>query len=92
AGRANLAAALLRGEEPYGDRLDPQAIARKYGHVTSESDARFLVELLLQGDIEPATRDALSQDVPAAGGDGTQGIAMRRLAHAIVTLPEYHLA
>ncbi|MBN1509699.1 MAG: DUF1800 domain-containing protein, partial [Sedimentisphaerales bacterium] len=28
AGRANLAAALLRGEEPYGDRLDPQAIAR----------------------------------------------------------------
>jgi len=92
AGRANLAGAMLRGEEPYSDRLDPQAIAHKYGHTTSESAARFLVELLVQGDLEPATRDALFQDLPTAAGDGEQKAAMRRLAHAIATLPEYHLA
>jgi uncharacterized protein (DUF1800 family) len=93
-GRSGLARAILQGEEPYGGKLDPWAVARKYGHVTPESAARFLVELFLHGDVEPAIRDALSPDMPAAGtgSDAERGTALRRLAHAIVTLPEYHLA
>ena len=63
AGRHNLARALLQGEEPYGDKLNPWAVAQKHGRATPESAARFLVELFLQDDIEPDVRDALLQDV-----------------------------
>jgi uncharacterized protein (DUF1800 family) len=100
AGRSHLARAMLLGEEPYGDRLDPWAVARKYGHATPESAARFLVELFLQDDLEPVVREALLQGVRTAGADSdgtpaeTQNPAsrLRGFAHAAVTLPEYHLA
>ena len=35
------------------DKLDPSAVARKYGYATPDSAARFLLELFLQGDVEP---------------------------------------
>jgi len=95
AGRSRLARAMLQGEKPYGDRLDPWAVARKYGHATPESAAHFLLELFLQDDLEPAVRDALLQGM---GSDNelarTQDPAsgLRRFSHAIVTLPEYQLA
>jgi uncharacterized protein (DUF1800 family) len=94
AGRANLARALLLGGEPYGDKLDPGVVAQRHGNTTPESAARFLFELFLQGDSEPAVRDALLQDVQkaAAGGAGEPGATLRRVAQAVVTLPEYHLA
>lgn len=99
-GRSHLAWAMLLGEKPYGDRLDPWAVARKYGHATPESAARFLVELFLQDDLEPAVRDALLQGVQTAGARRDDEPAetrdpaslLRRFAHAVVTLPEYHLA
>lgn len=95
AGRSHLARAILQSEKPYGDRLDPWAVARRYGHATPESAARFLLELFLQDDLEPAVRDALlggmdSDNEPARTKDPASGL--RRLSHAIVTLPEYHLA
>ncbi|NQU23296.1 MAG: DUF1800 domain-containing protein [Candidatus Nealsonbacteria bacterium] len=80
--RHNLALALLQGAPPYGDKLDPQAVAQKHGHETPEAAARFLLDLLLQGDVEPAVRDSL---LKTAGG-------LRRVAYAVVTLPEFHLA
>jgi uncharacterized protein (DUF1800 family) len=86
--RANLARALLQGEEPYGTRLNPQAVALKYGHTTPESIAQFLSELLVQNDIEPAVQSVLSQDVL----DSEPDAAARRLATTVATLPEYHLA
>jgi uncharacterized protein (DUF1800 family) len=94
AGRANLARALLRGGEPYGDKLDPGAVAQKYGNTTPESGVRFLLELFLQDDLEPAVREALLQDARGvtANGQGEPGAALRRVARAIVTLPEYHLS
>jgi hypothetical protein len=93
-GRANLARALLRGGEPYGDKLDPGAVAERYGNTTPESAARFLFELFLQEDFERAVRDALLQDArgTTAGGAGEPGATLRRVAQAVVTLPEYHLA
>jgi uncharacterized protein (DUF1800 family) len=89
--RSHLARALLQGEEPYGDRLDPWASARKYGCTTPESAARFLLELFLQGDLEPAAREALLESVRTVG-DKETGAALRRLAHAVVMLPEFQLA
>ena len=80
--RHNLALALLQGTPPYGDKLDPQAVAQKHGHATPEAATRFLLDLLLQGDVEPAVRDSLlkTEAEPTA------------LAYAIATLPEFQLA
>jgi uncharacterized protein (DUF1800 family) len=89
--RGRLARALVHGEEPYGGKLDPGALARKYGYATPESAGRFLIELFLQGDLEPAVRDALLESVRTVG-TGDSGAMLRRLAHAVVTLPEFHLA
>ncbi len=91
-GRHNLAAALLHSGKPYDSRLDPWAVAQKHGHTTPEAAAGFLLDLLVQGDLEPAVREALLQDLrtPATDGDGGPGAMLRRLAYAVATLPEYH--
>jgi len=99
AGRSHWAWAMLRGEKPYGDQLDPWAVAQKYGCATPDAAARFLVELFLQDDLEPIVRSALLQGVPAGAGRAEEpgrtqdpASSLRRFAHAIVTLPEFHLA
>jgi uncharacterized protein (DUF1800 family) len=93
-GRHNLALAILHGKEPYGDKLNPWAVAQRHGYTTPESAARFLLELFVQGDLTPEVRDALLQNAqtPATDGDGGPGAALRHLAYAVATLPEYHLA
>ncbi len=93
-GRHNLAAALLQTGKPYGGKLDPWAIAQKHGYTTPEAAAGFLLDLLVQADLESGVREALLQDMgtPATDGDGGPGGTLRRLAYAVVTLPEYHLA
>jgi uncharacterized protein (DUF1800 family) len=93
-GRHNLAASLLRTGKPYDSKLDPWAVAQRHGHTTPESAARFLLELFLQGDLEPDVRDALLQNVrtPTTNGDGGPETTLRRLAYATTTLPEYQLA
>ena len=65
-GRHNLAASLLQSGKPYDGKLDPWAVAQKHGHATPESGARFLLDLFLQGDLEPGVREALLRNVPAA--------------------------
>ena len=89
-GRSNLAVALLSGSEPYGDKLDPLAVAGRYGHATPESAAQFLLDLFLQGDLEAGARDALLKTVAGSEGDASQ--RLRRFAHGVVTLPEFQLA
>lgn len=93
-GRYNLALALMRGSGPYADKLNPWAVARKHGCSTPESAARFLLDLFLQGDLEPDVRNALLKKIQtptATNGDDPAG-TLRRFAHEIVTLPEFHLA
>jgi uncharacterized protein (DUF1800 family) len=94
AGRHNLAAALLLGGKPYDGKLDPWAVAQKHGYTTPEAAARFLLDLLLQGDLEPSVREALLQNMGtlATDDDGGPGTTLRRLAYAVATLPEYQLA
>ena len=90
-GRYNLALALMRGSGPYADKLNPRAVAKKHGFSTPESAARFLLDLFLQGDLGPDVRDALLKKIQTPAGDDPAG-TLRRFAHEIVTLPEFHLA
>ena len=90
-GRYNLALALMRGSGPYADKLNPRAVAKKHGCSTPESAARFLLDLFLQSDLGPDVRDALLKKIQTPAGDDPAG-TLRRFAHKIVTLPEFHLA
>ncbi len=93
-GRHNLALALLTGSGPYGDKLNPWVVAKKHGHSTTESAAGFLLDLLLQSDMAPDVREALQKRTRAASdaGSNDQAGTIRRFVHALVTLPEFHLA
>jgi uncharacterized protein (DUF1800 family) len=91
--RNNLAWAMFSGAEPYGGKLDPWSVSRKHGHSTLAKASRFLIELYLQGDLNPPAREQLKQALAkaeAARGDPAK--LARELAHAVVTLPEFHLA
>jgi len=87
-GRDNLAWAMLRGSDPYGKKLNPWAVAQRHGCSTFESASRFVLDLLLQGDVDPSICDKLIQTAQ----EGDMEVRMRRFTHAAVTLPEFHLA
>ncbi|MBN2475348.1 MAG: DUF1800 domain-containing protein [Pirellulales bacterium] len=93
-GRSSLAQALLAGKEPYGETLDPLAVARRHGHRSPEAAGRFLLDLFLQGDVEPGVREALLQTAAAsdAAAGSNAGQRLRQLAHHVVMLPEFQLA
>jgi hypothetical protein len=93
-GRHNLALALLQGSGPYGNKLNPWTVAKKHGCSTPESATGFLLDLFLQGDLEPDVRDVLlkTAGAPADAGGGDPAGTIRRFAHAVVTLPEFNLA
>ena len=91
-GRHNVASALLQGSGPYADKLNPWAVAQKHGCSTPEAGARFLLELFVQNDLEPNVHDTLMKAAQTAAGAGGPEGGMRRFAHAVVTLGEFHLA
>ena len=93
-GRYNLASALLQGSGPYADELSPPAVAQKHGRSTFESAARFLIGLFLQDDLDSNVYDMLVKTAQTADGAGNDDPAggIRRFAHAVITLPEFHLA
>jgi len=93
-GRYNLIAALLRDSGPYADKLDPWAVAQKHGCSTLETASRLLADLFLQDSVGANVYDALieaTQTSDRAGDSGPEQ-GMRRFVHAVVTLPEFHLA
>ena len=87
-GRDNLAWAMLRGSDPYGNKLNPFTITRKYGHTTVESVSRFMLDLFIQSDSKADVYENLTRTAQ----DGNMDERIRRLAHATVTLAEFHLA
>lgn len=93
AGRNNLALAILKGSGPYGDKLNPWAVAEKHGCSTPESAAGFVLDLFLQGDVAADVRSALQKTAgePSDAGGGPADI-VRSFAYSVVTLPEFHLA
>ena len=72
------------------DKLNPLPVAKRHGYSAPESAGRFLLDLFLQGDLEPNVRRALLKSTASAGGDPSQ--EFRQLAHAVLTLPEFQLA
>jgi len=93
-GRSNLALALLSGAKPYGDKLDPRAVAERHGFSDPESAAGFLLDLFVQGDLAADVRETLLESAPPSGASARGDPAgwLRRFAHAVVTLPEFQLA
>jgi uncharacterized protein (DUF1800 family) len=87
-GRQNLSWAMLRGSDPYGKKLNPWAVAQKHRRSTLESARQFLLDLFLQGDVNPAVHKKLTKTAQ----QGEPDESMRRFAHAVVTLPKFHLA
>jgi uncharacterized protein (DUF1800 family) len=93
-GRYNLASALLQGSGPYANKLNPYLVAHKHGCSTPESTQRFLLDLFLQGNLDPVVYDKLLNMDQMGIGNSNDEIEgkIRRFAHAIITLPEFHLA
>lgn len=92
AGRNNLALALLRSSGRYEKKLNPRTLAEKYGFSTPESAARLLLELFLQGDLDPRVRETLLKTVQTTTKADGLDVSLRRFAHAVITLPEFNLA
>ncbi len=85
-GRANLASSLLSANGSYGAGLDPQTAADAHGRGTPATAGRWLIDLLIQGDLPSPAERLLLESAPQG-----QDEALRRLAHMIVTLPEFQL-
>jgi uncharacterized protein (DUF1800 family) len=87
-GRNRLAANLIGPTKDYGKKLDPAAVAQKHGHTNPEDAGRFMIDLLLQGDVE----EKVAQSLLSAGGDGDDSQRIRDIAHAVAVSPEFQLA
>ena len=80
-GRAKLAEALLAESGAYEGKLDPAAVVSQHGPPAKDGGRQFLVDLYLQGDLEPATESA-----------DTRSADPRRIAARLASLPEFQLA
>jgi uncharacterized protein (DUF1800 family) len=93
-GRSNLALALLKGSEPYGDKLNPRVLASKHGCSTLKSAAQLLLDLFLQSDLASDVHESIFTTLqsPSESSSGDEEAILRRFTHAVITLPEFHLA
>lgn len=93
-GRQNLAAVLLSEAGVYGGKLNPAAVAEQHGARAPEALAKFVVDLLLQGDLPNNVREVLFCDVPksstSAAGEANRWL--RQFTHRLTALPEFQLA
>ena len=90
--RHNLVVRLLKRDGPYGEKLYPEKVARKYGHSGLEAAAQFLLDLFLQGDLEPSDSGILLRIISAADGTSDLDAAVRHFAYVVTTQPEFNLA
>ena len=88
--RVQLAAALLTPGGAYGAGLDPHAVAQRHGAADPAAAAKFLVDLLLGGDVPAEIRERLAKRAAGAGASDLPG-TLRELAQDIATLPEFQL-
>ena len=89
-GRCNLADAPLASSGPYSGKLDPKDVVEGHGHSEWAEACKFLVDLFLQGDVDPEVHSALLKTTH----EGEAGLSprLRQFAYSVVTLPEFHLA
>ena len=87
-GRANLASvAALRGRVVRRRSRPAEGGRRPTAMDAPATAGRWLIDLLIQGDLPAPVERLLLESAPKGQGD-----ALRRLAHMIVTLPEFQLA
>ncbi len=92
--RSNLALALLQGSGPYGDKLNPRALANRHGRTTLKSAAQILLDLFLQSDLTGDVYKTVFKMLQSSSGNGSddEEATLRLFAHTVVTLPEFQLA
>jgi uncharacterized protein (DUF1800 family) len=93
-GRYNLASSLLSDSGPYASKLNPSGVAQKYGFSTLESEIQFMLDLFLQGNLDTDVYDKMLKTAQERkGNDGNKKEdKIRNFTHAVITLPEFHLA
>lgn len=93
-GRYNLASALLSDSGPYANKLNPSGVAQKNGFPTLESALQFMSDLFLHGNLDPDVYNTMLKTAKEGTSNDGNKIEdkIRRFAHAVITLPEFHLA
>ncbi|MBT6158195.1 MAG: DUF1800 domain-containing protein [Planctomycetaceae bacterium] len=86
--RANFAPALTSSSR-YGTIDDPQSVLKSDGRKTQDDVVGYYTELLLSGDVEPASKQRLTEYLKKAEGD--RGERSRGLIQLIMSMPEYQL-
>jgi uncharacterized protein (DUF1800 family) len=93
-GRANFAQEIVasRGGR-FPARIDPAALAAKYGASNDDHVLEFFLNLLVDDDVPAETRAELrkSLDTPVASPGDSRNERIRRLVQLILSLPEYNL-
>jgi uncharacterized protein (DUF1800 family) len=90
-GREQLAMELLAPEGDYKGKLNPAQLAERYQQATTAKAAEWLVTLLLQDDVHPATQSALNEMI-VASQDQPRAAWLREFSARILALPEYQLS
>lgn len=78
--RANVAAALLSNDADLGRRIDPLALATRYGARSADAQRRFFVDLLLQ------------THAPASTSGSFNAAEARAFVTGLLAAPEYQLS
>jgi uncharacterized protein (DUF1800 family) len=86
AARLQLCESLARGSGSYGAGLDPARVAAENGFHTPESQARFLIDLLLPGQLP----DLAVRRIIEAAASPTH--SLRAVLETIVARPEFQLS
>jgi uncharacterized protein (DUF1800 family) len=99
--RQNLALALTSTEDArFGRRTDPAALVRKIGKDSDADIVDFFVDLFLQGEVSPGTRERLLHYASVASrqtmpvywtAEDVADHRARALCHLVLTLPEFQL-
>ncbi|TWT80167.1 hypothetical protein CA13_15800 [Planctomycetes bacterium CA13] len=89
-GRCNLAHSLFARNGRYGGKLDPTAIASRYGYDDPTASPGFLVALFLQDDLPKSVREELRRTIPSS--IDTDGSALRQFASNAAALTEFQLS
>jgi uncharacterized protein (DUF1800 family) len=88
--RANLSLRLLsEDDEALGRRCNPRALAARHGANRPDAAARFLIDLLVPGPLDPKVRDPIVK--AATSNAANPDAAVRDAGRRILTLPEYQL-
>jgi hypothetical protein len=89
----NLASALLSNSGPYAKKINPSIVAQKHGFSTTKASEQFLLDLFLQGDIDPDVyKTMLKTAMEGKEKINDKESRIRRFTQEIITLPEFHLA